>query len=127
MSALSYAVLVAAFLSVPLALAFNLLLFGVLAPHAEGFSSMRVLGLGVTVAIGSVVVTSLVPLLLVAWTLILCGIARLRGAALRFDATIRATCYAASSLAIPVVGLPLAILQELWMVRFLLAGTSVER
>ncbi len=120
LSALSYAALVAALSSVPLAFAFNVLLFGVLAPHAEGLLSMRVLGLGITVAIGSVVVTSLVPALLLGWSLAICGLARLRGTPLGIDTTVRAVCYGASSLAIPLVGLPVAILQELWMVRCLL-------
>ena len=119
LSALSYAAVVAALSSVPLAFAFNVLLFGVLAPEAEGLLSMRVLGLGVTVAIGSVVVTSLVPALLFSWSLAVCGLARVRGVPLRVDTTIRAVCYGVSALAIPVIGLPLAILQELWMVRCL--------
>jgi len=119
-SALSYAAVVAALSSVPLAFAFNVLLFSELVPETQGFVSMRMVGLGVMVAIGSVVVTSLVPALLVLWSLALCSWSRVRGAPLRFDVSVRATCYGVSLLAIPILGVPLALAQEMWLARCLL-------
>lgn len=121
LSALSYAAIVAALSSVPLAFLFNVLLFGVLAPKVEGFVSMRVLGLGVTVAIGSVVVTSLVPIAILLWSLAVCGLSKWTRTPLRLDTTIRASCYGVSALAIPIAGVPLAFAQELWLVRALLS------
>lgn len=126
-AALTYAAIVAALSSVPLALSFNVLLFGVLAPDAQGVVSMGVLGLGVTVAIGSVVVTSLVPVLLVLWALFVCGIGRLRDRPRRFDHTVRGVCYGVSLLALPLVGLPLAVIQELWIGHVLHHSVDAQR
>jgi len=123
-AALTYAAIVAAISSLPLALSFSFLLFSAFAPDTQGILSMGVLGLSVMVAIGSVVVTSLVPILLFFWALFLCGVLRWQGTPCRLDRTVRVVCYGASLLALPLVGLPLAVAQELWLAYLL--GHSAE-
>lgn len=113
--ALSYAALCAWLGALPLSLLVSGLLLTVADPLTLGIRSTGVLSLAVTVVLSSIGFASLVPLVVVLWSLTVLATARVLSLPARFELLARASAYGLSLLAVPVLGPLLLPLAWLWL------------